>query len=179
MGDTPPFRDIILKQLCQFFRRLACDRISPCPEGNKESVLLVKSHVSVHHGAETNSRDLFDLCPVGLLYILHHILIAPLESLPDIIQGISPDMAVQPVLPCIASGSDRDMIFIDHDCLDPGRSKLNADNSLPFLYHLFYLFCVCVHLLLLLLLCPFFLLRTASSILPVMTYRILSSSGYT
>ena len=52
MGDAPSLGNIEFKQLCQLYRSLLRNGISPGTEGHHQLSRLIKGHVAMHHGAE-------------------------------------------------------------------------------------------------------------------------------
>ena len=122
VGDTPPFWNIEVKQLRQLFSCLAGNVVPPSPERYKQVAVLVKRHVAVHHGTDSDRTDPHQLEPVFLTYAGGQVSIAGLDSLPDLFQRVGPDVVMQLVFPNEVPRSN-DLVVIGYqDRFDPGRT---------------------------------------------------------
>ena len=120
MGDAPALRDVELKKLCELFRCLFCNGISPGAEGNENLPILAKGHIAVHHGTETNSSQIYHLYAVLFLYIFCHLSVGILQTVPDHIDPVCPDAVYQLVLPLMAAGCDRLILIVHQNRLNTG-----------------------------------------------------------
>ena len=91
MGYAPSLRDWVVEQLSQLLGCLACYVIAPCSEWRQEIAILVKNHVSVHHGAEPDGLGGAKNRSVLFLNIVGQFFVTVLYALPDVIQAVSPD----------------------------------------------------------------------------------------
>ena len=143
MGDAPSLGDVVLEQLGELFGSFSRDIVSPGAERHQEIVILVKCHISVHHPADSQRFQAGQCDAVALFYVLCQIAVASLKPFPDLIQGIGPDAVHIAVLPIIAPGSQGLVVLPDQDCLDPGRTKLDAEGCLALFHQTFC--CVFFH----------------------------------
>ena len=126
VGNAPSLRNIIVKQFHQLLTGFCSDIISPCTECYKKLALFIKRHITMHHGTDTQCTYRFQFYIIFRFYILRHILIAVLDTCPDIFQAVCPDSVFVTVFPLMSAGCDR-LIFIIHKyCLDSGGSELNT-----------------------------------------------------
>ena len=120
MRNRPSLRNMIPEKFRQLVGSLLRDRIPPCAERHHQLVLPVKRHIPVHHGAEPDGPEFCQLLAVLRLHILCQLPIAVLQSRPDILQTVSPDAVLQPVLPVMRPRRDRLIVLIHQHGLDPG-----------------------------------------------------------
>ena len=147
MGDAPPLWNVILKQLRQFFRSFFRHGISPGTEWNQNFPCPVESHITVHHGRNSDGTYGGQRHTVPRLHVLLKLCKTVLNTFPDVLQSIRPDTFHQPVLPVMASGGNWLLVLIHQHRLDPCRSQLysqrrSAIYHVPayFLLHRFFFF---------------------------------------
>ena len=126
VGDAPSLRDIVMEKLCQLLRSFSCDVVSPGTERNHQLSRFVKRHISMHHGTDTKSTYTCKLHPIFFLNIFCHILVAALETFPDLLQAVCPDTIYILVFPFIGTGCDGLIFIVYQNCLDPCGTKLNT-----------------------------------------------------
>ena len=119
-----------MKQFRQLRGSFLRDGIPPCAERHHQFILIIKSHVTVHHCAKSYGANLRQLLAIPALHILRQFLVAILQPCPDIVQTVCPDTALQPVLPIMGAGRNGLIVFIHQNRLNPGRAKLNAQYRL-------------------------------------------------
>ena len=124
MSNTPTLRNMIRKELCQFFRSFFCDRISPGTERNKQFIILIKRKISMHHCADSECCKFCKLHIIFCFYIFHKILVTSLKTILDFLHAVCPDVVYKLILPVITSGCDRIIFVIYQNCFDSGRSEL-------------------------------------------------------
>ena len=137
MGNTPSLGNIILEYSGQFLCRFRCNRIPPCTEGHQKLPVFVKCHIAMHHCTEANASNRFKDHPVLLFHIFSQLAVAVLQSFPDHIQAIRPNIIFILVFPLVAAGSDRGMVFPYQHCFDSGRAKFYAKRRPAVDNHLF------------------------------------------
>ena len=140
VGNAPSLRDIKAEHFCQFVRSLLCHGISPSAEGYQQFILFIEYHVAVHHGTESHGPQFCDDSTIFFFYILCHLGIAVLQSRPDILQGVCPDIMFQTVFPVVAAGRDGRVIFPNEHCFDTGGAEFDTQHCLSAFNHIFCLF---------------------------------------
>ena len=125
MCNTPSLRNVIVKQFHQFLACFSGNIVSPCTEWYKKFSFFVKRHIAMHHGADTECTYRFQFYVIFCLYIFCHVLIAVLNTCPDIIQTVCPDTIFIAVLPLVCAGCDRLVFVIYKYRFDSGRTKFN------------------------------------------------------
>ena len=126
MRNAPSLRNVIAKQFCQFLTCFLCDRISPGSKRHQKLIFCIKCHITMHHTAESDRTDRFYLYIIFFFYISDQIRITALQSFPDSIQTVGPDMIYKLILPIIITDRNDLILFICENCLDSGRAKLNT-----------------------------------------------------
>ena len=145
MCHAPALRDIKRKQFRQFFCRILCHRISPCTERYQKFIVFIKCHVSMHHTTETHGSKLCQCLAIFFLYILFQSRITVLQSFPDILQTVGPNLIFKAVLPAVTAGCDWIALRIYQNCFNPGGAKFHTKYCLSgsdhlcnfFTFHLF------------------------------------------
>ena len=125
MRNAPALWNRMLEQVCQHLRSFPRDVIAPGTKRHQEIPCLIKGHIPMHHGAETDGADPLQLHAILPFYIRRQIPIAILQSVPDIFQTICPDIVFIPILPIMAARGNRHVFFIDQHCLDPCRTEFD------------------------------------------------------
>ena len=92
--------------------------VSPGAEGNEQVSLPVESHVTVHHGTDSDGSQVMDLYAVFLENILAQVGIAVLQSSPDCLQTVCPQSVYQLVFPLVTALRNGVIVFIDQDAFD-------------------------------------------------------------
>ena len=151
MSNTPPLRDVVIKELCEHVGCFPCYCIAPGTERNKEIVLLVERHISVHHTAYAYSTKLFDRHAEALFNVLFEIAVAGSEALVDLIERVCPDTVLKVIFPGVTARSNDAEITADEHCLNSGRAEFYTEYRTS-VFNLF--FCVDSHVP-----CPFLWFR--------------------
>ncbi|CCX65502.1 unknown [Firmicutes bacterium CAG:791] len=133
MRNAPSLRNIVVEQLRQLLRSFSCNRIAPGTKRNKQLILIIKRKIAMHHCADADRGKAMNFRIVFLLHILKKIRIASLQSLPDILQRISPNSIFQPVFPFPCTLGNRNVVCCNEFRLDAGRSEFDSDNRSAFL----------------------------------------------
>ena len=118
-----------LKCFRQSFGCLLCNGISPSTERNQQIAIFVKCQITMHHGTETDTCQLLYFYPILFHDILCHLLVAVLQTCPDIIQCICPYSIFQTILPVMRSGCNRQSVFIHQYCFDSCGTELDTEHS--------------------------------------------------
>ena len=126
MSDTPSLRNVVVEQFHQFLTCFTCNIVSPCTERYKKFTLFVERHISMHHGADTECTYRFQFYVIFCFYIFCHILIAVLDTCPDIFQTVCPDTVLITVFPLMCAGSDRLVFVIYEYCFDSCGTEFNT-----------------------------------------------------
>ena len=126
MSNAPSLRNVVVEQFHQFLAGFSCNVVSPCTEWYKKFSFFVKWHISMHHGADAKCTYGFQFYVIFCFYILCHILIAVLDTCPDIIQTVCPDTVFITVFPFMCTGCDWLIFVIYKYCFDSGRTKFNT-----------------------------------------------------
>ena len=69
----PSLGDIEIKELCQLVSRFTRYRIPPCAEWHHQLVLVIKYHISVHHGGKSYGSHARQVHAVFLIHLLTEI----------------------------------------------------------------------------------------------------------
>ena len=133
MGDAPAERDVVVEELGEFSGSLSGIGVTPSAEGNHDFVLLVESHIAVHHGRDTDTSQNLEFRIVLLEHILAEISIAVLQTIPDGLGAIGPESVDQLVFPGVTALGDGFVLLVDEDGLDTGRAKLDTENGFTLL----------------------------------------------
>ena len=133
MGDAPAERDVVVEELGEFSSSLSGIGVTPSAEGNHDFVLLVESHIAVHHGRDADASQNLEFRIVLLEHILAEISIAVLQAIPDGLGAIGPESVDQLVFPGVTALGDGFVLLVDEDGLDTGRAKLDTENGLTLL----------------------------------------------
>ena len=126
--------------LAGFFRH----RISPGTKRYQEFTLCIKRHIAVHHSAESQCPQRSQLLTVFCLHIVCQALITALQSFPDVLQAICPNIVLQSVLPVVSSHGNGGVANIYQYRFDPGGTEFNTKNRLSCFDGFF---CCFVHLI--------------------------------
>ena len=132
VGNAPSLGHIVPENPSQLLRSRPCDGIPPCAEGNQELPILIKRHVTVHHGGKTDGTNGGKGHAVRFLHVGRHLRITVPDTIPYVIQGIGPDMVHIQVFPVMASGGNGGMVLPDEHCLNPGGTQFNSQRRIPF-----------------------------------------------
>ena len=139
MSNAPSLGNVVPEYLCQLPGGRACDGISPGAEGHQKFTFFIKRHITVHHGRKSNGTNGGQGDAVGFLHILSHFAVAVPDAVPDVVQGIGPDVVHVPVFPIMAAGGNGCVVLTDKDRLNPGGAQLYAQGSISMLNLFFYL----------------------------------------
>ena len=130
MSNAPTLRYVELKEFSKFLCGFTGSGVAPCAEWDKLVPIFIKSHIPVHHGTEANGADGLKLHVKFFCDFVTQVAIAFLQTLPNSIQTVCPDAILVLVLPFMAAGRQRCMVFTDQHRLDACRAKLDAKGSL-------------------------------------------------
>ena len=136
MSDAPSLGNIELKGFRQLHGRLFRDGIPPGPEGHQHLSVFVKRKIAVHHGAEAQRADCGQGDAVFFLYVLRHVRVAVLQTGPDVLLAVGPDIVFITVFPLMAAGGDRSVVLSDQNRLNPGGTEFDSQGCLPLQNHL-------------------------------------------
>ena len=129
MRDTPSQRNVVDKEFRQFGSCFACVGISPCTERYEDFFFIVESHVTVHHGTDTDGCQVFYFDAVLAFYVCAKISIAVLYSSPDGFNAVGPESVYQLVFPRMASLGNRFVFLVNQDGLDSSGAEFNTKNG--------------------------------------------------
>ena len=101
MTDAPTQGDVVVEEFREFCSCLAGVGIAPCAERHKNLLLLVESHVAVHHSTEADGGKSLNLAVVLLLNILAELGVAVLKSVPYSLCRVGPETVYQLILPLV------------------------------------------------------------------------------
>ena len=127
--DTPSQRNVVDKEFRQFGSCFASVGISPCTERYEDFFFIVESHVTVHHGTDTDGCQVFYFDAVLAFYVCAKISIAVLYSSPDGFNAVGPESVFQLVFPGVTSLSNRFIFLVNQDSFDSGRTEFNTQNG--------------------------------------------------
>ena len=99
MCDAPTLWDIETQKFCKLSCRLSCHGIAPCSERHKKLVILIKSHITVHHSRNAHCAVCFRINAILCLYVFCKVFIAGLYAPMDIIKRICPTAVLKAVFP--------------------------------------------------------------------------------
>ena len=99
--NRPAQGDIIVEQLRQLGSGLTRIGVTPSAEGHQNLLLLVESHIAVHHGREADSRQRLYFAVVLLLNILAQVGIAVLQTVPYSFGRVGPQAVNELVFPLV------------------------------------------------------------------------------
>ena len=99
------------------------------PERHKQIHPRVEGEIAVHHGADAQGGDLFQLHAVLLLHIGFQIGIGSAEPGEDGLLAVGPDAGDIIILPLMAPGRDDPEIRADENALDPGGPELDPQDN--------------------------------------------------
>ena len=126
MSDAPSLRDSRIECFCKSCSCYLCNGVSPCSEGGKKVVILVKCKVAVHHTGDTDSAKLGKLFAVLSFKILAHLGVAILKTADDIVHGVCPDAVNVAVFPCVSAGCDYVSFLVKQNCFNSCGAEFKA-----------------------------------------------------
>jgi hypothetical protein len=101
MADTPAEGDVVVEELGELGSGLTGIGITPSAEGYEDLLLLVESHIAVHHSGETNGGEGLDFTVVLLLDVLAEVGIAVLKTVPNGLGRVGPETVYQLIFPLV------------------------------------------------------------------------------
>ena len=137
MRDAPAQGNVVVEELAQLGSSLARVGVAPSAEGHQYLLLLVESHIAVHHGREANGSQALYLATVLLQDISAKVDVAVLQAFPDKVDAVCPQAVNKLVLPFESTLSNRLVVLVNKDRLYAGRAKLNAEDGFPAFNYLF------------------------------------------
>ena len=120
VADAPAERNVVVEELAEFSSSLAGIGVAPSAERHENLLVLIESHIAVHHGREADTGEGFDFAVVLLLNILAEVGIAVLQSLPDILDSVGPQTVNELVFPLVRALCYRLVLLVDEYSLDAG-----------------------------------------------------------
>ena len=133
VGNAPAQRNVVNEKFGQLCSCLGGVGVTPCAERHEDVLILVESHVAVHHGREAYGGENLYIAVVLGKHFLAQVGIAVLESIPYSFHAIRPKTIDKLVFPLVAALSYRFVLLVDENCLDTGRAKLDTENGLTLL----------------------------------------------
>ena len=103
--------------------------VAPGAERDQQTVCGIESHITVHHGADTDGGEGINLHIIMDADIFPEGGITGLQALPDGFQAVGPKAALELVLPLVAALGNGIMLLIHQDGLDAGTAEFDAQDG--------------------------------------------------
>ena len=137
----PARGDVVAQNFRELVRRLFRDVVAPGAEGRQKIPRFVERHIAVHHAADADRAQLFERNAVLLLYVRRELGIAVLQPFADILEGVRPDSALEPVLPIVRAARDGHVLLVREHRLDARGAELDAERRPALFDALFPIVC--------------------------------------
>ena len=129
VGNAPPLGNVEVQYLAELGGCFAGDGVAPGAEWCQLVAVLVKGEIAVHHGGYADCSNLRQRDAVFFQHILLQLGVAVLNACGHRLHGVGPDAVCQLILPFVSAGGNGNVVFVNENCLDAGRAKLNAQSG--------------------------------------------------
>ena len=129
VGNAPSLGNVEVQHLAQLGGCFAGDGVAPGAKRCQLVSVLVKGKIAVHHAGDANGAYFGQRNAEFFQDILLQLGVAVLNACGHRLHGVGPDAVCQLILPFVSARGNGNVVFVNENCLDAGRAKLNAQSG--------------------------------------------------